>query len=177
MKAEEAAEKLASGQIRFDRNCECDEWVAKATRAGRARVSPEAELFLWECFELLAKELAPKCRFNKDGICNGQERKRRNALFGLIRLVDFRSQDPKIKRIFQEHFGQISLSWMMTVCGHKAAPFHYEWAFEAIRDISAKIWGPKALDYLKNSPEHMEVFRKLAPEKFNLLAVKRVMES
>lgn len=177
MSALKAAEMLASGQVRFHQNFQAAAWMEEQLRGGRAQVSPEHELFLWQCFEELCKELSPKVKFTKDGICNNTEKRRRNAMFGLFKLVDFRSDDPRIRAVFQRCFGQVSLAWMMTDCGDRPAPFYYEWAFEAIREVSSKTWGKSALAYLEKSWPHMEVFRKLAPEKFNLLAVKRVMES
>lgn len=174
----EAAERLASGTDRFHQNFACDEFVNAALRGGvRATMSPDDELALWEVFEELCKELSPKCRFNRDGVCNNAEKRRRNAMFGLLKLVYFRSEDERIMAVFQRCYGQVSLQWMMTVCGTDAPPFYYEWAFDAIRDVSGKTWGPKALDYVKKSWAHMEAFQRLAPEKFNQLAVRRVMES
>jgi hypothetical protein len=174
----QAAEMLASGQVRFERNCDCDEFINKALLCGvRPNISEEHELFLWECFQELCKELAPNCRFNQDGICNNAEKRRRNALFGLLRLINFRSQDERIKRVFQANFGQVSLKWMMEVCTTEAPPFYYEWAFEAIREVSSKVWGSKTLGLLQKSWAHMEVFQRMAHEKSNLLAIKRIMES
>jgi hypothetical protein len=174
----EAAERLASGTDRFHRNLDADEFVSAALSGGvRPTMAPEDELALWEVFGELCKELGPKCRFNKDGICNNAEKRRRNAMFGILRLVCLRSEDERIRAAFQRHYGQVSLQWMMTVCGTDAPPFYYEWAFDAIRDVSGKTWGPKALAYVQRSWAHMEAFQRLAPEKFNQLAVKRVMES
>jgi hypothetical protein len=174
IQAVKAAEQLASGQVRFHRNCDADEWLE---RQGRAVISPEHELFLWECFGELCKELSPKVKFSRDGVCNIAEKRRRNAMFGLFHLIEFRSEDLKIKEIFQRNFGQVSLAWMMGECGTKPAPFYYAWAFDAIKNVTGKTWGPTALALVENSWPHMEVFQKLAPEKFNQLAVKRVMES
>jgi hypothetical protein len=172
-----AAEELASGQVRFHQNYAAYMWLNKQAQDGRAQVSPEYELFLWERFDVLCQELFPKVRFGRDMVCNTAERYRRNAMFGLFNLVDFRSEDPKIKETFQRNFGQVSLAWMINECKTNAPPFYYEWAFDAIQEISRKTWGAKALHSISTSLPHREVFQKLAPEKFNQLAVKRVMES
>jgi hypothetical protein len=167
-------EQIASGQVRFHLNREADKFV-KATP--RCQLTPQEELHLWECFETLCKELGPKCQFYQDGVGNSFEKQRRNAMFGIMRMVNLRSQDPIIEQIFKRNFGKVSLAWMMTCCGTAVPPFYYKWAFDAIEDISGKTWGPKALAHIEKSWDHMEVFRKLDKEKFDLLAVKRVMES
>ena len=59
----------------------------------------------------------------------------------------------------------------------KVPPFYYEWAFDAILKNSGKTWNVKTIERIEKSWPHMEVFRRLAPNKFNLLAVKKVMES
>jgi hypothetical protein len=170
-------ERLASGQVRFHLNQEADKFIEKAVRNGKITVSPKVELYLWKCFDTLCKELSPKCKFNRDGISNNAEKRRRNAMFGIIRMVNFRSQNSQIELLFKRNFGKVSLAWMMVCCGTDAPPFYYEWAFDAIQDITSKVWGPKALLCVEGSWPHMEVFRKLAPAKFDLLAVKKVMES
>jgi hypothetical protein len=170
------AEKLARGNVRFYVNYEAEIFIHKAIKNGRAKISPEDELRLWRYFENLCKELSPKCKFNKNGVCNNEEKRRRNAMFGIIRIVNLRSKDTKIEEIFKRNFGQISLQWMMACCGTDAPVFYYEWAFDAIADINGKTWGPKALGYIKISSPHMELFKKLEKDKFDLLMVKKVMQ-
>jgi hypothetical protein len=174
----EAAGRLASGADIFHKNFAADEFVASALKGSpRQAVSPEEELSLWETFEALCAELSPKVKFGRDGVCNGAEKRRRNAMFGMIRLVSFRSDDPRVKAVFQRCFGQVSLQWMLTVCGTDAPPHYYEWAFEAIPSVDGKTWGEKALSHVSGSRPHMEAFRRLAPEKSDLLAVKQVMRA
>lgn len=70
------------------------------------------------------------------------------------------------------------LSWQRKVeTPRKVPPFYYEWAFDAILKNSGKTWNVKTIERIEKSWPHMEVFRRLAPNKFNLLAVKKVMES
>lgn len=178
----EAAKVLASGTVRFAKTYDSQEWIRacckRQNRAQeRARTTPEMELEIWSSFERLSQEIGPKGKFNKDGMCNHWERMRRNALFGLFNLVDFRSQDERIREVFQRNFGRVSLKWMIECCKTDAPTWYYKWAFDAIPGIMSKVWGPTAMALIVKSDEHRDLFRELEPIKENLLVVKRVMES
>ena len=182
----QSARDLASGKIDFTNGYEFCEWLARVRGIshpdyhsrldllrdpGREWVPESDEILLWEAFESFTKTL--NCKFSPKGIANKAERRRRFSLFGLFDLIEFRSQDERIKNIFERCYGQISLGWFMRSSGTNAPPWYYRWAFDVIPDVSGKVWGPDALKSIEGSWPHMEIFRNLAPEKFNLLAVKR----
>lgn len=174
--AYEAVKDVASGKTLFSQGFEAEAWViAFLKENGRIQISPEGELELWTLFAALCEKLGPKCTFNKKGIASGSERKRRNAMFTVIRTVDLRSKDEKVRELFKGSFGQISLAWMMTVCKTSAPALYYEWAFDAIKSIDGKVWGPAALSAFNDSPEHMSTFEALEPRKRDHLLVKRIM--
>ena len=176
----EAAFKLMSGEVKFPQNWKALEWINKIRKEnrGRVRTSVENELALWTTFENFSRELSPKVKFSHNGkVANTAEKKRRNALLGVFSLVDFQSQDPRIQSVFQANFGQMSIQWFISSCKTDAPPWYYEWAFYAIMDVSSKTWGETALNDLKASPRHMEMFSKLEPEKRRLLDVRKVMQS
>lgn len=167
---------IASGEVRFIVNKELDEWVKKAAKRGRAVLRPDEELEILRALAALNAELGPKTSFSKRGMANRAERIRRNALFGVVRLVEFRSDDPESRVLFQQCFGQVSIQWLIDQCGKSAPPHFYRWAFDVL-PLSAKTFGSVALRKFVGSKEHQAVFEELEEEKRNLLEVRRVMES
>jgi hypothetical protein len=168
---------LAAGGITFPRYSDADLWTDALVREnrGKVRCTPEQELEIWEHFRKLCERVSPKCTFNKDGIASGTERRRRMTMCALFGAVDFRSRDEDLGEVFRSAFGGATISWMVTYCGKNIPPWYYEWAWRAIPDIDGKIWGPKALQKLEGSEEHLAVFRELEPLKKNHLLVKRIM--
>ena len=142
----------------------------------RATLSFENEIRAWEIYRRFAKTVEPDTKFYRDGVGNGDEQKRRRILMGMFSLVEFRSQDAEVKRLFQLSVGQFSLQEIVRVCGVRMPHFYYEWAFEVL-PISMKTFGPVALKNICESPDHRRTFNKLDMEKRNLLSVKKVMES
>lgn len=174
----QTAQLLMRGELRFFQTMDMNEHLEKLMKKHpRARISEEQELELWSSFDTLCATLAPKCKFNRDGICNRSERLRRNIMFGVFRLVKFQSQSDQIREVFQRNFGRVSLKWMIECCKTEAPAWYYKWAFDAIPGVMSKTWGPDALVKLVGSDDHRDLFRELEPIKENLLCVKRVMES
>jgi len=174
----QAAQMLMLGELRFFSTIDMNEHLGKLMKSHkRVMISENQELELWNSFDLLCGTIAPKCKFNHDGICNRWERLRRNIMFGVFRLVKFQSQSDKIRELFQRNFGRVSLKWMIEMCTTDAPTFYYKWAFDAIPGVMSKTWGGDALAKIASSDAHMDLFRELEPIKANLLVVKRVMES
>ena len=167
-------QKITSGEVKIGKTRAWTYSVMGAKAA--ARISSWDEILCWELYRKWADPIEPNCRFDRAGVSNFSEYKRRRFMMGMFFLIEFRFQEPRCKELFQKSFGSLSLREFMTVCGVRVPNFYYEWAFETL-PVSKVLFGPGVLEVFAQSPDHIRTFKKLDTLKQDLLTVRRIHES
>lgn len=139
----------------------------------RQNLSEREEIAAWGLYLRWSSNIEPKCKFSK-GVANEHERQRRYGLFSMFRYFAFRSQHPEVQQMFQQTIGAVSLQWMALCAGTDVPAFYYEWA-RNILPKSLKGIGKKTFQILSSSPEHVEIFRKIAGKTADKWIVEEVM--
>jgi hypothetical protein len=159
------------------------EWPAKWSKkilrpigSKKPKLAEKDQIAVWELYRQWAITVEPKCKFNRDGIGNSSERKRRRFLATVFFLVDFDSTCDQCKELFQKSIGRVSLKELMFFPGKEMPTWYFEWAF-AVLPVTKITFGPDALAGFKKSLPHLATFSHLDKLKRDILMVNRIMTS